>query len=70
MLRRIQMMRFKRSGKYYDEVTFESAAQQMYELADEVDARREDGGEFIYLLTGKDSEGIDLPFGYPVLINQ
>lgn len=67
----VELMRFKQSGKYYDTVSYGTNFEHMFQISEQIEADIKSGfmyNGYYYLLTGKDSDGVDLPNGYPVLI--
>ena len=63
----IELMRFKKSGKYYDSVTFGTNCDQVWQVSDEVKIAFEINmisQEFDYLITGSGFPDT----GYPALL--
>lgn len=73
----VELIRFKPSGKYYDQVGFATDSSFIFEIADEIRQRAAVGlisDSFDYLITGREYEegdtfaGVDLPNGHPAFV--
>jgi hypothetical protein len=73
----VELLRFKPSGKWYDNVSFGTNAESIPQLVEEIEKALDRAlieATFDYLITGKEHSdyglylGKDLSFGYPVFV--
>lgn len=74
----LEVIRFKKSGKYYDTVSYGTNSEWLFEVVEQFEKDILNGviaNHYNYMFTGKLHEdcelyeGEDYPNGYPVLVN-